>query len=99
MKQRQTIILNGKPFTLCKEVTNRQCSHRSLFDCYGKPSSTKVSIWESWLQWFHDQYSSDFGVASYNCNFFTIEGKVEKDGQLYYIYITSTRQEAYPIVD
>lgn len=73
-------------------------SRRTIWDCYSNPSDTKEEIYEDWKRWFiKDCDSLSFGVKSYNCNFFTIEGLITVDDQMYYIYITRAHNRAYPI--
>ena len=61
---------------------------RGLYDCYSRPSDTKIEIWEQWKRWFFDMDSYDVWVESYNTNFFTIAGTIEWKGGKYFIYIT-----------
>ena len=87
----ETITLNGVRFTLdTKDVTSEtSISRRDVSDCYGRPSLTKLAIFNEWSNWFlnNDGYC---GVSSYNCNFFTIHGYVtdKETGKRYYCYIT-----------
>ena len=68
-----------------------------IFDVYGRPSCTKVSIWKSWVEWARNS-GAMLKIGSHNCNFFTIEGIARKDGQPYFLRITASHHRAYKIV-
>lgn len=68
-----------------------------IFDAYGRPSCTKVSIWKSWVEWARNN-DAMLKISSHNCNFFTIEGIAMEDGQLYFLRITARHHRAYKIV-
>ena len=56
---------------------------KTVYDCYASPSSTKISIWKHWLNWFMDnsEGTDDFiNVSSYNAFKFTISGKINGRG-------------------
>ena len=95
----KTIQLNNVDFELGKSIKGVPAiDHRSIWDCYGRPSNTKVSIYEDWRNWFvRDCDTYNFGICSRNCNFFSIEGVIDVDGVLYYLYITRSHNRAYPI--
>ena len=101
MKRRyETITLNGQHFELdTKERTiETSISRRNIFDCYERPSSYKVSIYQDWLTWFIDN-DGYCGVCSYNCNFFTIQGYVtdKETGKRYYCYITKVHNKCIEV--
>ena len=89
----ETIKLNGETFILdTQDVTSETgISRRDVSDCYGRPSTTKLAIYNEWSNWFinNDGYC---GVASYNCNFFTIHGYItdKETNKRYYCYITKS---------
>lgn len=68
-----------------------------IFDVYGRPSCTKVSIWKSWVEWARNN-GAMLKISSHNCNFFSIEGIARKDGQPYFLRITARHYRAYKIV-
>ena len=72
---------------------------RTLWDCYGRPSSTKESIYRDWDNWSWENNLCMFGVRSYNCNVFTLECLyiTANDGNLYYLEITPCYNRAYII--
>lgn len=94
----------ARRFELCGQVS-RDCidpreygwNDDEIFDVYGRPSCTKVSIWKSWVEWARNS-GARLKIGSHNCNFFTIEGIVRKDGQPYFLRITASHYRAYKIV-
>ena len=91
-KRYEQIKLNGKYFKLDTQdyyETVPTIPYRTVNDVYGRCSDTKKAIFNEWFEWFttHGGYC---GVASYNCNFFTISGIVEDEetGKSYFCYIT-----------
>ena len=91
-------------FELCGEVSRVSIDPREygwnddeIFDVYGRPSCTKVSIWKSWVEWARKS-GAMLKISSHNCNFFTIEGMATKDGQPYFLRITASHHRAYKIV-
>lgn len=72
---------------------------RTLWDCYDRPSATKEEIYRKWQSWAYQNNITLFGVRSYNCNVFTLEGAyiTANDGNLYYIEITPCYHRAYII--
>lgn len=77
MKRWDVIVINGKSFDLdLKEAgVNPNMVIRGIHDVYGRPSATKVSIWENWVKWFSDN-DGTCTISSYNSNFFSIHGVV-----------------------
>lgn len=71
-------------------------SNRTLYDCYGKPSDKKEAIWNDWHNYFTETlHTYDFGIASYSCNFFTIEAMFVHEGVRYYARITPSHNYLY----
>ena len=94
----------ARRFELCGEVSRVSMDPREygwdedeIFDVYGRPSCTKVSIWHSWVEWARNS-GAMLKIGSHNCNFFTIEGIARKDGQPYFLRITARHYRAYKIV-
>lgn len=101
----KTVLIGGKEFELCKNTCNvtyksalKGCPTRSIYNCYGRPSATKTDIWESWCKWFDKHGFYNYGVLSYNCNFFSIRGIAEVDGQAYALTITARHWRATPLI-
>ena len=105
--------LNGKSFKIVKSNTkegqsiiNTVLRSRGLVigDAYNKPSSTKVSIYNSWWNWYTELENltdcktsinfERFGVCSYNSNFFTLSGLVHRGEKNIYLYITPSHNKA-----
>lgn len=99
------MTFNGIEFENCGTTHINTCKERSLYDCYASPSHTKSQIWEYWNNWFIELCNKDFvtcarwGVASYNCHFFTIEGIVKTEDDITYRFvITSAHNRVYTVV-
>lgn len=91
-------------FELCGEVSRVSINpleygwnDAEIFDVYGRPSCTKVSIWKSWVEWARHN-GAMLKISSHNWSFFTIEGMATKDGQPYFLRITASHYRAYKIV-
>ena len=94
----------ARRFELCGQVSRVSMNpleygwnDDEIFDVYGRPSCTKVSIWHSWVDWARKN-GAMLKIGSHNCNFFTIEGIATKDGQSYFLRITASHYRAYKIV-
>ena len=88
------LSIDGITFTITRGIINNpRCSTRTLKDCYGKPSSRKIAIFNSWFEWAVNNDVKCFGISSYNTNIFTLNGIIEYNGDKYYMYITPTRRE------
>ena len=70
-----------------------------IFECYSRPSQTKVSIWNSWCNWCDEMnklgYSCGIQIKSHNCSFFTITGSVRKDDEVIDLWITLMHNRMY----
>ena len=98
----KTIEINLETFELGKPISKYDlpaCSFQTVDDVYGRPSDTKRRIFNEWFYWFTNN-GGYCGVASHNCNFFTIDGIViDKDtNKEYYCHITAAHNRAYEIV-
>lgn len=83
---------NTKDFV--KYHTLQRCD---IWDCYTRPSQRKENIFRGWADWFITLNSFDFTVASYNSNFFTIEGYFVYDGVTYFARITPAHNYLYEV--
>lgn len=97
----RSINVGGKIFKISKTTRDysdlRHPIGRTIYDCYSKPSSKKVSIYNEWLHWAINNNVIYFGVASYNCNIFTLQGIITIDDDDYLVYITPSYNTLYPI--
>lgn len=98
--EKRYLELNGKQFLTCRALTASEVrvKYQYLGDCYNRPSYRKERIWDSWKDWFLSLGSHLFWVDSYNTMVFTIGGIIELEGHEWYVYITPTRQELYPMI-
>lgn len=91
----------GRTFEECKSKLDGEpmIHHRGIFTCYDRPSNTKINIWMDWADWFNANGSVKYGIPSYNCNFFTVDGIIRdsETGILWYVYITYAHSKAYRI--
>lgn len=102
----KTLTINGVDFQLInprkyevKPFTGWFCDENAIFNCYERPSLSKIRIWNDWLKWARDTEGVfGFEILSYNCMQFTIGGgyKDEK-GKEYVIYITKAHNRIYPV--
>ena len=96
------VEINGVTFTLDKKnpVPHEHILHGygSIYDAYERPSSTKISIWEHWEDWFY-MNEGDCVISSKNSNFFTVEGwvKDKETGKRYFAYITHANNRLYAV--
>ena len=94
----KTITINGKNFELFGTTTRDVVKQRSLFDCYTRPSETKCCIWQNWVRWFMEAKIWEYGVSSYNSNFFSINAIARNEnGKDYMLVITRAHDRAYEI--
>lgn len=97
--KKQYIDIYGKEFLLSGTIDHvPSVIQRTIFECYDKPSSTKQSIYNNWEKWFIYNGILNFGVESYNCNFFTLGSVCVYDGKRYYLYITRSYNRCYEII-
>ena len=105
------ININGIKFELCGTVTTSSnhhvtggCSYDLIKQVYGKPSSTKVSIWHDWCKWCEEIRNTDdncgISIYSHNCNFFSIDGFYydHLTDTTYVLWITYCNNRAYKLV-
>ena len=96
------ITVNGKTFSVHKSkyanVNNLgYYAGRTLYDCYERPSATKVSIYNDWLKWASDNNVYHFGVSSYNAHTFTLQGLLEYEGKTFLLSISASANKAFII--
>lgn len=86
--------------TVDTEVENGLSGYDDIYDAYGKPSRTKVSIWNEWYYWFTHN-GGYCRIVSRNCNFFSIAGYVtdQETKERYYCYITASHNKAWKVVE
>ena len=100
---KKTINIKGINFELCGTTTRHVVKQRSLYDVYANPSETKRGIWYNWVRWFDqpELHCWEYGVSSYNCNFFTINAIIRPDNmddKEYLLVITACHNRAYEII-
>ena len=75
------------------------CNRDEIFEHYGRPSQTKVSIWHDWCDWCDKMnnlgYSCGIQIESHNSCFFTITGSLRKDNEVIDLWITARHNRMY----
>ena len=73
---------------------NKYHYYESIYQAYGRPSETKVYIWESWKRWFEgvNGHNKDMWICSKNCNFFSIAFTYSHNGITVIGHITASKQ-------
>lgn len=106
MAKTRTIVINGCEF----ELANRKHSDAmfksdfvandvlAIYGVYKRPSSYKVAIWRSLCEWARE-CGAKLYIHSHNCNFFSILGSVEFEGDYYVLSITARHYRAYKVED
>ena len=69
--------------------------YKTIYECYERPSSTKVDIYNYWRNLLLNNCDDVlyYGVDSYNGFMFTLHAIVKINDRLCYVYITKTRNE------
>lgn len=103
MRKRQTIAILNAQFELCgtiEDKPNLYYGYRSLYQCYGRPSTAKEHIYDGWYHFFRSLKTdeSEHGIISFSVHFFTYGGVVEWNNKKYYLVITYAHNRAYEIV-
>lgn len=97
----KTIMINGVIFELRdKEILLpivERYPHRTIWDCYVKPSTTKVSTYERWLRYATEVDAQGFTISSYNSYIFTLGFHLKHDGITYHAHITKSHNYLYKI--
>lgn len=70
-------------------------SGRRLHHCYDRPSTTKAYIYDKWERWAYENDVHYFGISSYSCHTFTLQGLVDVDDVTYILRITKAHNYAY----
>ena len=104
---KKTIELNYEIFNVRKPRGKlKPFVHRSLTDCYKKPSVLKQSIYSNWVHWLialndstTDMRFGPMSVLTYNTNVFTLGCDVYNNSNqlIGQIYISPKRQEFWKV--
>lgn len=91
------MIINGEYFEVeCSRMHPvapiMGCNRNEIFSVYGRPSYTKIDIWNYWCTWCEGLNSQGIQcgieISSHNCNFFSITGSIVLDGEVCDLWIT-----------
>lgn len=88
-KEKKTLKVGKLTFFENNKLT-KYYNFKTLEECYSNCSTRKRGIYYSIVNEIQDKNFEliNYGVASYNCNFFTFEALVRSNGKTYYLYIT-----------
>ena len=103
-----TIIINGKEFEKINETTKQaaalvsdisRTTKKDIFGIYGRPSVTKIKIYQSWKNWYKGISDNDnnFGCMRGGSSTFSIGGIIEEANRTIYLYITKDHNRAVVI--
>lgn len=96
---KKIIKINGVSFELQNNVIKlplvERYPHRTIWDCYDRPSAKKVAIYEEWLSYANSIDAQGFTVSSYNCNFFSLTFEFRYEGVKYHANITYAHNYLY----
>lgn len=97
---KKTITINNQIFELCGTTNRCTAKQRDIRDCYARPSETKLRIWRSWETWFLETGIDEYGVSSYNRDFFSIEAVYydKETKETYFLVITKAHNRAWKFV-
>lgn len=97
---KQRITIGEETFTLEKGKFNPQIRWTDIYNAYTTPSTRKIAIFNSWIDWFI-RNSTDgldyMGITSRNCNIFTLGGKITIGDKVYTFYITPTYNKLFEV--
>lgn len=68
----------------------------AIKECYGKPSTYKVTIWNEWVDWA-SKNGANLWITSHNCMRFSISGRILVNGVWWNLYITAEHNRATPV--
>lgn len=105
--KRQTLTINGETFELFKSKLNETesftngAAYDAIYEAYGRPSYSKVSIWHEWCEWCYTLNKNGIPctleIGSHSCHQFSIYGKIKFGGHVYDLWITKCHNRAYII--
>ena len=102
MKKEKTIIIEGVKFEKVKSLQIKTCFElKGIYQAYGKPSITKVSVYHSWYEFTEKLNlvnSAYYGIASYNSNIFTFDFCFKYEDRKYYAHITPSHNYIMEII-
>lgn len=97
------MYIGNEYFTIKKDLKMEdvyKSRYEDLENCYGRPSSIKIRINNYWRDTIYSNCKViRYGVCGYNCNMFSLNAIVEIDNNMYYLYITKTRNEIHKIIE
>lgn len=59
---------------------------RSLWECYKKPSPSKIEVWNDWLEYAHIEGANSIEIYTHNNHFISL--KIDFKDRTEYIYPT-----------
>lgn len=88
------IELNGINFEVVKDLPT-SINYDDIFEAYGRPSNTKIRVWNDWKDWQQEAIATDtfkdlhIGIHAAGCQTFSITGHgYDGNGTRYDFFIT-----------
>lgn len=99
MKKIANVSFIEKRKTLNKQVVEYHRDYKNIYSVYGRPSSTKVDIYNEWLDFFKNNTNLKmYGVDTYSHFVFTLNVYFEYEGKKYFAHITPAKNEIYNVM-
>lgn len=97
--RKKEIVINGVEFKKVKGgVNNINTNLKDLYQCYDRPSTSKILIYNEWCDFAKKVDASNFGIASYNANIFTFDFMFSFNDVIYYAHITPSHNYIYEVL-
>ena len=101
MKKQKQIISIGENFTIERKKVNYNDigDFMTLYQCYERPSDSKIYIYNKYDKMLYDNCESveDYGVKSYNTFTVNLHAIIRINGEDFYAVITPSYNRLYRI--
>lgn len=105
MKRKEKMFINlGEEFELIGDIKKSDIDKKefkSCYECYERPSDTKKDIYNRY-SYMLDNYSDivlQYGINSYNVYNITLHAVILYKNEMYYCYITKTKNVIARIIE
>ena len=97
--RKKEIVINGVEFKKVKGgVNNINTNLKDLYQCYDRPSTSKILIYNEWCDFAKKVDATEYGIASYNANIFTFDFMFSFNDVIYYAHITPSHNYIYEVL-
>lgn len=87
--KKEKVVINGVNFEKVRGgVNNINTNLKTLYECYERPSTSKLLIYNEWCDFAKKVDATEYGIASYNANIFTFDFCFKYEDKKYYAHIT-----------